>query len=487
MNVRAVIFVLFCFLSQTILWSQSRTPSGHDYNNIHLTNPSFEDIARASVPPRGWVDCGFPTESAPDVQPSGAWEVYRPAHQGRTYLGMVTRENDTWESVGQRLVKPLLRDECYTFSIYLCSSSEYWSAVVPDSLKRRELTTDVNLPEKNFNQAIKLRIWGGDAYCARQELLAESSTVSNTFWQKYSWKINPTQNDVTHIVLEAFYKTPTLFPYNGNILLDHASPFTIISCSEDEPLILPPAVSFIQPIEKINPRANQVKVSAQVQNIFTKDQIKFSVNGRNMQVFDYDYDTHVFSTVLYLKEGKNNLLIQVENEEGKAKDETSVYIIEKGSQKPPEEVATTTEPKPKESEYKIMPTLGDKSFKEGQIIKLERLYFQADSTTLGHDGTSDMVLNEIFNFLQENPNVKIEVGGHTSGGSRDLPINLKFSDELSKARAKTVATYLIDKGIETERITYKGYGPRKPLASNETYEGRVKNQRVEIKILSTNG
>ena len=41
------------------------------------------------------------------------------------------------------------------------------------------------------------------------------------------------------------------------------------------------------------------------------------------------------------------------------------------------------------------------------------------------------------------------------------------------------------KGIEASRIQYKGYGPRKPIATNETAEGRKKNQRVEIKILST--
>ena len=74
---------------------------------IELNNPSFEDFARASKEPRGWYDCGFPGETPPDVQPSGGFEVFKPAYEGRTYLGMVVRDNDTWESVAQRLSRPL--------------------------------------------------------------------------------------------------------------------------------------------------------------------------------------------------------------------------------------------------------------------------------------------------------------------------------------------------------------------------------------------
>ncbi len=473
-------------------WSQSMPAADLEYNTIKLTNPSFEGIARPSIPPMGWLDCGFATESPPDVQPSGAWQVHRPAHHGGTYLGMVTRENDTWESVGQRLPKPLERDRCYTFSIYLCTSSEYWSAVIPDSLKDDSLDAEQRalLPKKNFNQAIKLRIWGGDAPCHKKELLAESRTISNNSWQKYSWKIEP-KKAISYVIFEAFYKTPTLFPYNGNLLLDHASGFTLTACNEEETLVLPPVVEFLQPIEKINPRLNQIRVNAQIHNVHSKEQIRFKVNGRQMKAFGFNYDTHIFSTTLYLKEGKNNLEIEVENEAGQAKDETSVYIIETGAPKEESPVAVSEKPTaptpPKQKEYRILPSLGDKNIKAGQIIKVDRLYFATDSSTLGDDNESYEVLDEIFSFLQSNPNVRIEVGGHTSAGSKVRPINRGFSEELSRARARTVAGYLVDKGIKPSRIQYKGYGPRKPIATNDTYQGRRKNQRVEIKILSTEG
>ena len=309
-----------------------------------FTNPSFEDIPRASLPPRGWIDCGFPNESAPDVQPSGAWEVYRPAHHGYTYLGMVTRENDTWESVGQRLSQPLLKDRCYEFSIYLCTSSEYWSAVVPDSIKDRE--SAATLPEKNFNQPIKLRIWGGDSYCDKKQLLSESKTVTNHSWEKYAFKIEPNR-DWTHVVMEAFYKTPTLFPYNGNILLDHASAFKVIPCGTDDDVVRAPAVRILQPIEKINTRINSVRVNAAIRNIRSREQITFKVNGIDIKVFDFDAGNESFTTILRLKEGKNTIELYAKNEAGEAMDETSVYIIQKGRQ---DDVAKAEPPATDESD-----------------------------------------------------------------------------------------------------------------------------------------
>jgi outer membrane protein OmpA-like peptidoglycan-associated protein len=81
-----------------------------------------------------------------------------------------------------------------------------------------------------------------------------------------------------------------------------------------------------------------------------------------------------------------------------------------------------------------------------------------------------------------NKNVVIEVGGHTN----NVPA-AEYCDRLSTARAKSVAEYLYGKGIDQDRITYKGYGKNKPIASNDSVKGRKKNQRVEIKILRVEG
>ena len=91
-------------------------------------------------------------------------------------------------------------------------------------------------------------------------------------------------------------------------------------------------------------------------------------------------------------------------------------------------------------------------------------------------------MNEVYELLVRNPNVIIEVGGHTN----NIPDH-DYCDKLSRARAKAVADYLVKKGISTSRIKYRGYGKRKPMTTNETKAGRTKNQRVEIKILSLKG
>ena len=197
---------------------------------ISLNNPSFEDWARPGQQPRGWYDCGdihFPYESPPDVHPindsSGRnnFKVIQKALHGDTYLGMVVRENDSWESVAQRLERSLNADTCYSFSIYLCKSLEYKSGV----RGHEEFVEFIN--------PIKLRIWGGTDFCEQKELLAESRLVENTEWEKYTFTFSP-KEELDFIMLEAFFQTPTIEIPNGNILLDNASGIVPIVCKKEK-------------------------------------------------------------------------------------------------------------------------------------------------------------------------------------------------------------------------------------------------------------
>ncbi|HFA49581.1 MAG TPA: hypothetical protein ENJ95_11260 [Bacteroidetes bacterium] len=133
-----------------------------------------------------------------------------------------------------------------------------------------------------------------------------------------------------------------------------------------------------------------------------------------------------------------------------------------------------------ETKIRTMPELTAATLRAGETINMKKVFFQPDSTNM--DPSSLPTVDELFEFLDENPTVVIEVGGHTNG----VPPP-DFCDKLSTARAKSVADYLIGKGIDKRRIAYKGYGKRKPIASNKTPEGRKKNQRVEIKILRLEG
>jgi len=86
-------------------------------------------------------------------------------------------------------------------------------------------------------------------------------------------------------------------------------------------------------------------------------------------------------------------------------------------------------------------------------------------------------LDSIAGFLQKNPSTRIEISGHTDSTGKE-PHNLK----LSENRADAVAEYIVDKGVETSRVSFNGYGSSKPIASNDNEAGRRKNRRVEILI-----
>ena len=126
---------------------------------------------------------------------------------------------------------------------------------------------------------------------------------------------------------------------------------------------------------------------------------------------------------------------------------------------------------------KVLPELIREKIVIGQTLRINELYFLADSAIISDE--SNQVLDEIRTFLKANPDISIEIGGHTNG----TPSH-EYCDRLSNARAKNVAYYLYNKGVPEAQISYKGYGKRVPIASNDTQSGRQKNQRVEIKIVS---
>ena len=85
------------------------------------------------------------------------------------------------------------------------------------------------------------------------------------------------------------------------------------------------------------------------------------------------------------------------------------------------------------------------------------------------------MLDEAVSILKKNPEIKVEIDGHTDNmGSASYNMN------LSERRAKAVMDYLVEQGIEAERLSAKGLGLTQPIAGNDTEEGRAKNRRVEL-------
>ncbi|MBX2842848.1 MAG: OmpA family protein [Flammeovirgaceae bacterium] len=120
------------------------------------------------------------------------------------------------------------------------------------------------------------------------------------------------------------------------------------------------------------------------------------------------------------------------------------------------------------------------SMELGKPVRLF-MYFDLNASVIKEVFYSQ--LDEISNFLQENNELIIEVGGHTDNlGSYET--NMQLSDH----RAKAIALYIIESGIEKERVVAKGYGETVPIASNDDEEdGRELNRRVELKLLNAKG
>lgn len=392
---------------------------------IFLKNPSFEDIPRAggigySGPIRGWHDCAtaaFPGESAPDIHPHPeAWKVNKSAVDGNTFLGLVVRQNDSWEFLSQALSSPIEAGQCYQFSIYLAKSETYMGL--------RDYSGPTDGPARftrPFLTPAVLRVWGGSSLCDKDELLIESGPVDNLKWDIYGFKVEPKQSH-RFVIFEAFYKTPTLVPYNGHVLVDKASSFVPIDCAEEI------VIEEVELPESVN-RAPEVMIPPPPPE----------------------------------------------------PDPEPASIVEEDSEEEAEPPATT----PREAEVegpKILSDLQRDKLRKGQTIRINNLYFKADSSRIEEE--SFPVLEEMFHFLVSNPDVIIEIGGHTNTKPEHW-----YCDKLSAARAKAVTDYLIEQGVSDNQLVYKGYGKRKPLIPGDKYStaAQRKNQRVEIKILSLEG
>ena len=106
------------------------------------------------------------------------------------------------------------------------------------------------------------------------------------------------------------------------------------------------------------------------------------------------------------------------------------------------------------------------------------MYFEPSKTNITPAAAKELDRNGMI--LQQNPNIKVEIGGHTDSTGSE-----KAKMAISEKRAQSVKKYLEDKfNIAGDRMVIKAYGSSKPIADNSTTEGRAKNRRVEFKIIS---
>ncbi len=168
---------------------------------IHLDNASFEGEPKDATTPIGWLECELGT--TPDILP-GPWGVYLEPYDGNTYVGLITRNNGSWEAIGQRLKKTLKKGECYQLSLQLATSYTY----------------------AGHNEPIRLRIWGSSDRCERQQLLKDLGLIDHEEWQNYSFEFRPSSK-MKYIIFEAYYNTKKKMTHNGNVLIDAISPIRV--------------------------------------------------------------------------------------------------------------------------------------------------------------------------------------------------------------------------------------------------------------------
>ncbi|MFT5645566.1 MAG: hypothetical protein ACI976_000239 [Aureispira sp.] len=175
------------------------TQASAQFKPILLNNPSFDGEPHDAITPKGWTACGL--DSSPDILP-GPWGVYQKPTHGNTFIGLITREDNTWEALGQKMSKSFKEERCYKFKIDLASSPAYAGYAKPTCL----------------------RVWAGNSACDRAQLIGISPTIDHYEWKTYDFLFSP-KEDYKYIIIECYYKQPSLNYYKGNLLIDNISAF----------------------------------------------------------------------------------------------------------------------------------------------------------------------------------------------------------------------------------------------------------------------
>jgi len=88
---------------------------------------------------------------------------------------------------------------------------------------------------------------------------------------------------------------------------------------------------------------------------------------------------------------------------------------------------------------------------------------------------SKTLIEKVYNVLEAHPEMQLKISGYTDSAGKE-----ESNLVLSQKRAKAVYTYLVDKGVDPNRLTHEGFGEANPIADNATSAGRAKNRRVEF-------
>ena len=204
-----------------ILWIASAGLPAGAQSIVAFRNASLEGEARANTAPHDWYYCSFPGESPPDIHPKGLYQVRLPAYDGGTYVGLVCRDNGTFESIGQHLPAPLQAGACYRWGARVARSRRY-QAIARSSLQ-----------PNSFAAPVRLVLYGGQEACSQEATLGRSEPIAFADWSPVVVILRP-RVAIEHLRIGVVPAEEAA--NNGHVLIDALDPLVPCDCTSGEPL-----------------------------------------------------------------------------------------------------------------------------------------------------------------------------------------------------------------------------------------------------------
>ncbi|TYA60161.1 OmpA family protein [Formosa maritima] len=212
---------------------------------------------------------------------------------------------------------------------------------------------------------------------------------------------------------------------------------------------------------------NEVLIEVEKSHFILIHSIEYYIEKEQWEKVTFEYVANGFEQFFIIGNfDKNKKVTSIKIQESKNPDAAYYYI---------DDISVTSfeieNPKP----VSIIGIEENQQIERNKVYTLKNVLFDFDKSDLLESSKKE--LNQLYNYLECHKNLKIEIFGHT-----DQVGTQERNDELSLLRAKTVALYLISKGLKPERITAQGFGNRFPITTNNTEEGRALNRRVAFKL-----
>lgn len=195
-------------------------------------------------------------------------------------------------------------------------------------------------------------------------------------------------------------------------------------------------------------------------------------------ILDFDQSPKVGEVIVFenVKSGKRVEVVSDDNAEFSAElPYAETYVIKIKGFNDDQEYTTMEVPALKEGQTRMRFTVNIQ-FSPPKSFTLKSVHFETGKATLTKESYPE--LEKLLEFMKLKKNARIEIAGHTDDVG-DADSNMR----LSQKRAEAVRKFLISNGIEANRIEAHGYGEDRPVADNQTEEGRQMNRRTEVIVL----